>query len=180
MKKIHISDLFWPDEWSPRQPIVSILAFTLMPNHLHLILKEITPGGISKFMHRTMMSYSKFLNEKYEESGGLYQGTFKSRPILDDFDFRHLATYVMVKNPFELYRGGLKAAIADFDAAYAQAIQYPFTSLADYAGERVLPIITKDLLGELFSPNSFKEFSRECMLYKLDQLKAIDRAIGLE
>ena len=35
-----------------RSPLVSVDSFCLMPNHYHLLLKEITEDGISKFMHK--------------------------------------------------------------------------------------------------------------------------------
>ena len=169
----------WPEGWGEREPLIAILAFSLMPNHLHLMVKELVEGGISKFAHRVLMGYAKFINEKYEESGSLFQGPFRSRLITDDTDFRYLAVYVMVKNPFELYPGGLKHAIKNFDDAYEQAIRSPFNSLADYAGRRESPIIDKDLLGELFeTSDSFKEFARECMLYKLDELEDLSHELG--
>lgn len=166
------SDHFgWPEAWGEREPIVSVLAFSIMSNHLHLIIKEIVEGGTSRFMHRVSMAYSKFINEKYGESGSLFQRPFKSRLVEEDADFRNLAVYVMVKNPFELYPGGLRRAIENFDDAYERMSNDSFNSLGAYAGTRVSPIITKDLLGELFeTPESFKEFARETMLYRLDQL----------
>jgi len=166
-----LMDFHWPDTWGERQPIVSILAFSVMSNHLHLMVKEIIEGGTSRFMHRVSMGYSKFINEKYEESGILFQGPFKSRVVEEDTDFRNLAVYVMVKNPFELYPGGLRRAIGNFDDAYERMASDPFNSLGTYSGTRISPIVTKDLLGELFeTPDSFKEFARESMLYRLDQL----------
>jgi len=163
----------WPDAWGERQPIVSILAFSIMFNHLHLIIKEIVEGGTSRFMHRVSMAYSKFINEKYEESGSLFQGAFKSRLIEEDADFRNLAVYVMVKNPFERYPGGLRQAIEHFDDAYERMASDPFSSLGTYTGRQASPIITKDLLGELFeTPESFKEFARETMRYRLEQLSS--------
>ncbi len=163
----------WPEAWGEREPVVSILAFSIMPNHLHLMIKEIIEGGTSKFMHRVSMAYSKFINEKYEESGSLFQGAFKSRLVEEDTDFRNLAVYVMVKNPFELYPGGLQRAIENFDDAYERMAKDSLNSLGEYSGIRPSPIITKDLLGELFeTPESFKKFARETMLYGLDQLES--------
>ena len=165
------ADFEWPDSWGERQPIVSILAFNIMLNHLHLMVKEIVEGGTSRFMHRASMAYSKFINEKYKESGSLFQGAFKSRVVEEDADFRNLAVYVMVKNSFERYPGGLRRAIENFDDAYERMADDPFSSLGTYAGRQASPIVAKDLLGELFeTPNSFKEFARETMLYRLDQL----------
>jgi len=163
--------LEWIDSWGERQPIVSILAFNIMSNHLHLVIKEIVEGGISRFMHRMSMSYSKFINEKYGERGSLFQGGFKSRMVNDDTDFRNLAVYVMVKNSFERYPGGLRRAIENFDDAYERMADDPLSSLGTYAGREASPIVTKDLFGELFeTPESFKEFARETMVYRLDQL----------
>ncbi len=171
-----VKSLIWPSAWEPRSPIVSLLAFTLMPNHVHLFLKEIVEGGIAKFMHRTSMSYSKFINEKYAESGRLFEGTYKSRIIDSEAGFKNLAAYIMVKNPFELYPGGLAVACKSFEPAYAHALQYPFTSLHDYHNPmQSSPIINRELLGEFFEePGSFKEFARECVLNRLDQLDEHD------
>lgn len=135
------------------------------------MLKEVVEGGTSNFMHRVSMAYSKFINEKYQESGSLFQGAFKSRLVEGETDFRNLAVYVMVKNPFELYPGGLQQAIEHFDDAYERTTRDSFNSLGTYTDTRVSPIITKDLLGELFeTPESFKEFARESMLHRLDEL----------
>lgn len=166
----------WPSAWQDRAPVVSVLAFTLMPNHLHFFLKEIVEGGVAKFMHRVSMAHSKFINTKYEESGGLFAGTYKSRIIEDEEDFKNLAVYIMVKNPFELYPGGLTAACREFDAAYTHALRNPFTSLREYdAIDRVSPIVNRELLGELFSAKgSFKDFARECMLHRLETLAEHD------
>ena len=151
--------------------LIEIAAYCLMPNHFHLLAKERQADGISRFMHRVSMAYSKYINEKYEESGALFQGAFKSRLVEEDADFRNLAVYVMVKNPFELYPGGLQRAIENFDDAYERTASDPLSSLGEYSGIRPSSIITKDLLGELFeTPESFKDFARDTMLHRLDQL----------
>ncbi|MDO8593337.1 MAG: transposase [bacterium] len=172
----NLDALEWPSSWQDRVPIVSVLAFTLMSNHLHLFLKEIAEGGIAKFMHRVSMAYSKFINRKYEESGSLFEGTYKSRIIHDEADFKNLAAYIMVKNPFELYRGGLIRACREFESAYTEALHNPFTSLRDYDDtKKISPILDRELLGELFSEQgSFKEFARECVLHRLDTLAEYD------
>ena len=161
-----LASLQWPETWGEKKPLVSILAFTIMPNHFHFMLKEIQEGGIKEFMHKVTMAYSKFINAKYEESGSLFQGPYKSQTVQTDDYLRYLAVYIMVKNTFELYPdGGLTGAAKDFDKAYEWAIEYPFTSLGDYAGKRHSPIIEKDILGELFeNPEAFKDFAKDCIL----------------
>ncbi len=163
-----LKNLTWPDDWGEKIPLVSVLAFTIMPNHFHFILKGLSDGGISKFMQKVSMAYSKYINAKYEESGSLFQGIYKSVTIRSDEQLRYLAVYVMVKNTFELYpNGGFAGAVKDFDAAYEWAIEYPFTSLGDYAGARRSPIVDRDIFGEMFSqPTEFKAFARDFVLGK--------------
>ncbi len=65
------------------EPIVKVVAYAILPNHFHLILKEIKEGGISKFMQRLGTSYTMYFNEKYSRSGALFQGRFKATHIAD-------------------------------------------------------------------------------------------------
>src|SRR5665213_2722769 len=52
--------------------LVDIVAYALMPNHLHLLVHENQAGGISKFMLKLMTAYSMFFNTKYQRSGALF------------------------------------------------------------------------------------------------------------
>ena len=82
-----------------------------------------------------------------------------------------------MKNAFEDYPGGMEKALKEFDKAYEWAVKDPYNSLGDYAGERNSPIIGKGILGEMFpTPESYKEFAKQCMLgtnldEKLDKLR---------
>jgi putative transposase len=157
--------LIWPKEWPPRQPIVTILAFVLMKNHFHLILKEIKKEGIALFMQKLGTGMTMYFNKKYDESGRLFQGAYKARCVNEDSYMRYLSVYIQVKNIFELYPGGLRKAVQNFDKAFDWAAQYPYASLGDYFTDRNSPIISKDILGELFSDSEeYKEFARECVL----------------
>lgn len=161
-----------PTTWPERKPLVEILAWTLMPNHFHLILKEIKAGGISKFMQKLGGSMSVYANLKHNEKGSLFQGSYKGRTIIEDRYLRYLASYIMVKNVFELYPGGFKKAQEEFNLAWKWAIEeYKFSSMMDYAfkgkatTEGSVSLIDKDILGEIFkSPNDFQECSRDMVL----------------
>jgi hypothetical protein len=163
-----------PSEWPERQPLVKILAYCLMPNHLHLLLKEIVDGGISFFMKKLGQSMSNHFNEKYDTIGSIFQGSYKGKTIKQDEYLKILAVYIMVKNPFELYPKGYAAALKNFEDAWQWALQYPFSSLPDYASKRKSPIIDKDILGEIFeTPGEFKSFAKDYMLWKAEQFGAV-------
>lgn len=163
------ASFFRPEEWPPRKPLVKILCYTLMPNHFHLLLQEISEGGVSKFMQKIGMSMSKNFNEKYDSKGSLFQGGYKGRVVEDDRYLRYVAAYIMTKNTFELYpKGGLKCSIDNFDNVWKWAVKYKFSSLANYADDLPSPIIDKEILGEVFGEEAgrkkFKSFSKEVIL----------------
>lgn len=153
-----------PDRWPEPEPYVSIIAFCLMDNHMHLLLRESCEGGISKFMQRISKSMASHHNTRHGASGTLFEGPYRARVVTDDRHLQYLATYINIKNPFERFPGGLRAAVADFDRAYAFAVAYPFSSTADFAGARTSSILEHTLLKELFaSAHEFKETAREHM-----------------
>ena len=157
-----------PDYWPEQDSLVHILAWTLMPNHFHLLLEEIREGGIAKFMQRLCGSMSAAFNAKYSESRSIFQGPYKSRTVDDDAYLRYLAFYIQVKNVFELYPGGLEKAIHYFDEAWGWALQYPFSSFSNYVTDAHSSIIDTTFLTELFpEKKSFKAEAREMLALNL-------------
>src|SRR3989344_2865256 len=43
-------------------PLVEVLAYCLMPNHFHFVLKQVADGGITLLMRKVANSYSHYLN----------------------------------------------------------------------------------------------------------------------
>lgn len=80
------------------EPLVTILSYCLLPNHYHLLLRSNTDGGISKYLQKVSTGYTMYFNKKYERSGSLFQGTFKSKYISNDKDLRQVLAYVFKNN----------------------------------------------------------------------------------
>ena len=172
-----------PDEWPVRDPLARILAWTLRPNHFHLLLEEITEGGISKFMQRLCGSMSAHFNAKYHERGSIFQGAYRSRTISEDSHLRYLAFYIQVKNVLESYPGGLARALEHFDDAWKWALQYRFSSLSSYVAETDSPITEAALLRALHSDmNDFKNEARDLLAGHIEHHTGDDSfsAIALE
>ena len=100
--------------------VTELVCFCFMPNHFHLILKEIRKGGISLLMQRVGNSYTKYFNAKYERNGHLFGSRFQSIHIDKNEYLTHLSGYIHLTNPCELsqWRG--------------KEIQYPWSSLQDF------------------------------------------------
>src|SRR3989337_457051 len=79
---------------SDQEKIVSIIAYCLMPTHIHLVLKQLKNGGITKFMARILNGYSKYFNTKHKRTGPLWSGRFKSVMVSHDEQLLHLTRYI--------------------------------------------------------------------------------------
>ncbi|MBM3261615.1 hypothetical protein FJY93_04335 [Candidatus Kaiserbacteria bacterium] len=172
----HHQPLTHPAHWPEQKPLVEILAYTLMSNHIHLIIREIQDGGIAKFTQRLFGSMSARFNAKYSETGSLFQGGYKGRVVHDDDDLRWLASYVMVKNVFELYPDGIYKAMRDFDMVWDWALEYPYSSLPVYGAHTTSSIVAPDniLFSTTGTPKKFKRDAQD-MMYAFMEKRSNDR-----
>lgn len=73
---------------------VNLLAYCLMPNHIHLLLYQRTEDGITKLMRRVMTGYVMYFNEKYQRVGSLFQGRYKASHVNEDGYLHHISRYI--------------------------------------------------------------------------------------
>ena len=83
------------------EPLVAIGAWVLMPNHFHILVKEITEGGIAAFMAKLCTGYSSYFNKRHERIGPLFQGRYKSQHVVEDTHLKYLFAYIHL-NPLKL------------------------------------------------------------------------------
>jgi len=154
----------WPPNWPEKDPLVKILCYSLMPNHFHLLLKEIRKSGISTFMKKLGSGFAKYFNIKYGETGRLFQGSYKGKLINEQKYLEYLSVYIQVINVLELFPGGIEKALQDLDKALKLVEEYPFSSYPDFVGLRKSLIIDKDILGEIFpTPAKYKKFVQDVL-----------------
>jgi len=164
-----------PPAWPEQEPLCSVLAWTLMPNHFHLLLHEDQEGGIAKFLQRFCGSMSAYSNKKYQETGSLFQGSYRSRTVDTEAYLQYVVSYIVVKNVLELYPGGLTRAIKDFDASWKWAATYPFSSFRSAALGKESPTINIKLLSELgLVRKTFKRDSRDMLLAYAEKQEFLD------
>lgn len=94
-----------PDDYAAFERVLSealdrvdmrVLAFCLMPNHWHLVLRPRRDGDLSKFMGWLTLTHTQRWHAHFHTvgTGHLYQGRFKSFPIQDDEHFLTVCRYV--------------------------------------------------------------------------------------
>src|SRR3989344_328332 len=73
---------------------INLIAFALMPNHIHLIIQQFSVNGIVKLMQRLSTAYVMYFNKKYKRIGALFQNTYKAIIIDTEEYLLHLSRYI--------------------------------------------------------------------------------------
>lgn len=81
---------------------VEIIAFCLMSNHFHFLLKEVSEKGIANFMRHIQNGYAKYINIQQDRVGPLFQSAFKAIRIHTDEQLLHVSRYIHL-NPSTEY-----------------------------------------------------------------------------
>lgn len=138
------------------ETIVNIGSYCLMPNHFHILAREKSDNGISKYMLKLTTAYSMYFNKKYKRTGRLYEGTFKSKNIQKDNYLKYLYSYIHL-NPAKLIdknwkenknRKKIKLLKYVFD--------YPYSSIKEYNKEEYL----------ILNPENFPRYFKNLIEYK--------------
>jgi putative transposase len=74
--------------------IIKIIAYCVMPTHIHIVVQQLKENGISRFMSFILKSHSKYFNIKHGRKGPLWEGRFKRVLVKTDEQLLHLTRYV--------------------------------------------------------------------------------------
>lgn len=124
---------------------VIVLAYSLMPNHFHFLLKQISDHGVQSFMADLANSFTRFLNIKFERKGPLFLPRFHSAVIKSHEQLIHTSRYIHTNH----YSSGLVKTIGDIDA-------YNWCSYPDYVKRRKPYVTDTDFLLGLFNNDKKK------------------------
>ena len=135
-----------------RNKLVEILAFCLMPNHIHILAQQIQDNGITKFMQKLGSGLATYFKKKYEIKlkGHFFQDRFTAVHIENDVQLQVVFVYIHT-NPISIIFPEWKAKGAnDAQKAIDFIENYKWSSYQDYLGKKNFPSLTKrDLLLEV-------------------------------
>ncbi|HQU07437.1 MAG TPA: transposase [Candidatus Paceibacterota bacterium] len=141
-----------------RALLVQIHAFALMSNHYHLLVTPLQDDSLSLFMRKLNMGYAKYMNEKYDRSGVLWQGTFRKIRIKRDAHFQYIPYYIHL-NPLDYTHPNWRSGtVASVEAALAALRAYRWSSYRDFNGIKNFPSVLhtdtlKPILGNTSEQN---------------------------
>lgn len=132
---------------------VELVAYSLMPNSFHLLLKQKTKNGVSKLMKQITNAYTLFFNQKNKRSGSLMQGRFKAARITDNNSLIQILRYIH-----------LKPIIAGITSDLAS---YQWSSYPDYLGKEIeLSCSKKEMLSYFSTLEEMEQFHEDQIDYE--------------
>ncbi len=125
-----------PYLWEIGNQIVYIGAYCLMPNHFHILITEKEKDGVSKFMQKLSTAYVMYYNIKYERTGSLFEGKFRSQHLGTDQYMKYIFSYIHL-NPLKLIQKDWKeVGIKDKKVALNYLNKYKYSSYLDFRGAK--------------------------------------------
>ncbi len=134
-----------------RKLLVDILAFTVMPNHYHLLLSPKVENGIVKFMQKLGAGYVRYFNIKYKRKGTIFEGRYKHILVEKEPHFYHLPYYIHL-NPLDIeFPEWRVRKLKDYNKAIEFLNNYRWSSHLDYSGKKNFPSVTnREFLLDVF------------------------------
>lgn len=142
-KKEKVSALREHSLYDKRDCFVEVLVFCFMPNHIHLLVRQLKDGGISRFMQKLGGGYAQYFNNKYQRKGHLFN-QFKAIHISSNKQLKNVMTYIHC-NPISIIEPGWKEKGVKNYKMVKQFLEkkYRWSSLFDYLGKNNFPSTTQ-------------------------------------
>lgn len=136
---------------------VSVICYCLMPTHFHLLLRQLAPYAVSKFIGFSLNAYAKAVNKQQGRSGHLFEGKYKIKLVDKNSYLIHLSRYIHL-NP-------VLANLA------ASAEDWVFSSYRDYLGFRSGTLPESKVVLDFF--DSVEEYIKFIKDFRIDDLEEI-------
>lgn len=124
-----------------RDKFVEVLAFCFMPNHIHLLVRQLKESGISNFIQK-VGGFATYFNKKYQRKGHLFNN-FTSVHIQSDDQLKNVVTYIHT-NPIALVQPGFKEFGVNNPKEIKEFLEnYKWSSYQDYIGIKNFASLTE-------------------------------------
>lgn len=135
LKLLHLNNFFGE---------IILLAYCLMPNHFHFLIKQNSANAIDKFMNSLCTRYTMYFNRKNDRVGSLYQDVYKAVTVESNEQLLHLSRYI--------HRNPVGSTPLQGDALRAKLFEQP-SSYPEYLGKRQTEWIYPEEILSYFSKN---------------------------
>ncbi len=141
------------------EKLVDVLCYTIMPDHYHLLVREVKENGIKNFIQKCNTSIAKYINIKKDRRGPLFESRFKSKHINTNEYLLHLSLYIHL-NPLDFLAGKewRKHAVNNWVSVRPKLLDYQWSSLKSFLDplKKNLVVSGMEIIKEQF--NDVKEY----------------------
>jgi len=149
------------------EKMVEVICYCLMPNHFHLLIKQVKDNGITKFMSQIGNAYTRYFNTRHTRVGSLFQGAYKAVIIESDEQLIHVSRYIHLNPIVEMLVKDLKT--------------YQWSSYLDFIGQRNGQLINKiEILNFFKNSLEYDNFVLDQYSYALDLARIKHQLIDVE
>jgi putative transposase len=134
-------------------PIVTTIAYCLMPTHYHLLVRVKSQTSevslhVSRAMQKFLISYTKAINKRFSRVGSLFQGQFQAKAIQNYPHLLNLCLYIHA-NPV---KDGLVEVPED----------WIYSNYLEWLGQRDGILVDREFIQENFgSPTEYRTLVME-------------------
>jgi REP element-mobilizing transposase RayT len=135
---------------------LSVIAYCLMPNHYHFLLRPGEDDALSRFIQRLFNSYTQAFNRQHDRSGTLFEGRAKSILVDDERYVLYLCRYIHL-NP-------VKAGLVTHPS------EWPYSNYREWVGRRSGTLVDHTFIEADFStPREYESFVTSDIDQSLEQ-----------
>ncbi|MCB5267802.1 MAG: transposase [Candidatus Cloacimonetes bacterium] len=102
----------------------AIMALCLMPNHYHILIKQLSETPPFEFMNKVWLRYAKYYNKRYARHGSIFAGKAQHKLVDYEVYMAQLIAYIH-NNP-------VSAGIVQLPG------DWPWSTFQEWAGKRTL------------------------------------------
>ena len=147
---------------------ITLLAYCLMPNHFHFLIKQVSEMAIDQFMNSLGTRFTMFINKKYDRVGPLYQSKYKAVLVESDEQFLYLSGYI--------HRNFRPEGLASKGRALRSWFLKQPSSLPEYLGERKTEWVHPEEILSFFSKTNPK-LSYQSFVEQTDDFSLIEKSL---
>ncbi len=157
------------------EKLVDILCYTIMPDHYHLLVKELKDNNVSTFIRKCNISIAKYVNIKNDRRGPLFESRFNSKHIDTNEYLVHLSLYIHL-NPLDFISGRAwrENKLKSWPTEKEKLFKYPWSSLRAYLNNDYQNLIisgTEIILDQFDNRKDYELFLEEWSAGILDEIK---------
>jgi REP element-mobilizing transposase RayT len=131
-----------------RECCVTVVAYCLLPNHYHWLLRQDGETPVGKVPARVFGSYTQAFNRAYERSGTLFEGPYKALAVDTDSYFVNLCSYIHLN---AVHHGLVDAPDA-----------WPYSNYLEWIDKRPGKLVDRNLVREHFAtPQAYENCVRD-------------------